>query len=40
MLSESLEAVIAQKLLKTKDGKGRTPARSDDSEYSYQEPHS
>ena len=26
MLSESLEAVIAQKLLKTKDGKGRTPA--------------
>ena len=26
MLSESLEAVIAQKLLKTKDGKGRSPA--------------
>tara|TARA_B100002003_G_scaffold208634_1_gene203420 strand:+ start:34 stop:1086 length:1053 start_codon:yes stop_codon:yes gene_type:complete len=26
MLSESLEAVIAQKLLKTKDGKGRVPA--------------
>ena len=26
MLSESLEAVIAQKLLKTKDGKGRIPA--------------
>ena len=26
MLSESLEAVVAQKLLKTKDGKGRVPA--------------
>ncbi len=26
MLSESLEAVIAQKLLKHKDGKGRVPA--------------
>ena len=26
MLAESLEAVIAQKLLKTKDGKGRVPA--------------
>lgn len=26
MMSESLEAVIAQKLLKTKDGKGRIPA--------------
>ncbi len=26
MLSESLEAVVAQKLLKTKDGKGRIPA--------------
>ena len=26
MLSESLEAVISQKLLPTKDGKGRTPA--------------
>ena len=26
MLSESLEAVIAQKLLPTKDGKGRVPA--------------
>ena len=26
MLSESLEAVIAQKLIPTKDGKGRVPA--------------
>ena len=26
MLSESLEAVISQKLLPTKDGKGRVPA--------------
>ena len=26
MLAESLKAVVAQKLLKTKDGKGRAPA--------------
>ena len=35
MLSESLEAVVAQKLLKTKDGKGRVPAVKLDCEYGY-----